>query len=111
MNLESRKYHLIEQIVALQDESLLKKMEQIVLEKKQPTTIIRKVVQPKTKENGIVQRRSIYRISDRPSEVVAPKKIIAPAKVTSNPSHINSSLGKLQRLVRERALANHTLDT
>ena len=119
MNLESRKYHLIEKIVMLQDETTLKKMEQILLEKQTaPTT--QKVV--KSTENGIIQRRSIYRISDRPAVVQTkptPTKIAKPAKVAepvrkrviqANYDTDDSSLGKLQRLVREQALSNHVLD-
>ena len=125
MNLESLKYHLIEKIMTLQDETTLKKVEQILSENRAaPTT--QKVVES-IKENGIIQRRSIYRISDRPTAVETkgtPTKIVKPvvrrvvqAKVTEPVKRIvqtnidsDSSLGKLQRLVRERALSNHALD-
>jgi len=116
MNLESLKYHLIEKIVVSKDETLLTKVEQLFSETKTTASTIRKVSTPK-KENGIVQRRSIYRISDRPTAVAvktviktAAPKIVQPAKVIQTTSNTDSSLSKLQRLVRERALSNHALD-
>jgi len=113
MNLESLKYHLIEKIVATKDETMLKKVEQIFIENKTTTIVTHKVATPK-KENGIVQRRSVYRISDRP-KVVATKtvttKVAEPVRVIQTKSNTDSSLSKLQRLVRERALSNHASDS
>jgi len=110
MNLESLKLQLIEKIVATKDEAMLKKVEQTFLENP-VTTTTRNVATPK-KENGIVQRRSVYRISDRPKVIAAkvvPTKVATPVRVVQTKS--DSSLSKLQRLVRERALSNHASDS
>ena len=111
MNLESLKYHLIEKIVATKDESLLKKVEQILTSNKATSTVTRKVTATQKKENGIIQRRSIYRISDRPKMIkakAATTKIAQPTtRVIQTKSESDSSLSKLQRLVREQALSNH----
>ena len=113
MNLESLKYHLIEKIIATQDEIMLKKIEQTFTNTPTTTTVTHNEVTPQ-KENGIVQRRSIYRISDRP-QVIAAKavttKVAEPVTVIQSTSNDDSSLSKLQRLVRERALSNHTSDS
>lgn len=112
MNLESLKYHLIEKIVATKDETTLKKVAQIFTENNTTTTVIQKTATPQ-KENGIVQRRSIYRISDRPTVIAtkaATTKVVEPVRVIQTKNDTDSSLSKLQRLVRQRALSNHPSD-
>jgi len=104
MNLESLKLQLIEKIVATKDETMLKNLEQTLSENPITST----VATPK-KENGIVQRRSVYRIADRPKVIAAkPTKIAEPVRVIQTNS--DSSLSKLQRLVREQALSNQASD-
>jgi len=102
MNLTSRKYQLIEKIVALQDDSVLSKLEELFVEKSESAVTPSNNVTTVVKKDGIVVKRSIYRIADRPTNIQKAKPI--PKKeIISAQKKESDSLSKLQRLVSQQA--------